>query len=52
MLWAVALVLGLLWALGMATAQFGRGYLHLLIAVAIVVAGYGVYQRYRERRAP
>ena len=52
MLWAIALVLGLIWAVRMASSHTGGGYVHLLIAVAIIVAGYGLYRRNREWRVP
>lgn len=52
MMWAVAIVLGLLWALGVANSQTAGGYVHLFIGVAVVLVGYGIYRRRRERRAP
>lgn len=52
MVWAIAIVLGLLWILGMATARVGGGFVHLLLAAVIVLVGYGIYRRHRERHAP
>jgi hypothetical protein len=51
MLWAIAIILGLLWALGVASSASLGGYVHVLIAVAIVLVGYGIIRRQRERRA-
>jgi Family of unknown function (DUF5670) len=37
MLWTVAVILFVLWALGMGTAYTGGGLVHLLLVVAAVV---------------
>jgi hypothetical protein len=50
MLWTIAIVLGLLWALGMANSASVGGYVHVLLVVAIILFGYGVIRRQRERR--
>jgi hypothetical protein len=50
MVWAVAIVLGLLWALGVASSSGLGGYVHMLLVVAIVLGGYGFIRRQRERR--
>jgi hypothetical protein len=50
MLWAIAIVLGGLWALGMTSSTSVGGYVHVLLAVAVVLAGYGIIRRQRERR--
>jgi hypothetical protein len=49
MLYTIALILLVLWVLGMVTAFTAGGLLHLLLVVAVVVF---VYQLITGRRAP
>lgn len=37
MLWTIAVILFVLWALGMATAYTAGGLIHLLLVIALVV---------------
>ena len=37
MLWAIAIILALLWALGLATANFMGGYVHVLLALSALL---------------
>lgn len=37
MLWTIAVILVILWALGMATAYTAGGLIHILMVVALVV---------------
>jgi hypothetical protein len=48
MLWTVAAVLALLWALGMMTAARMGGFIHLLLAAAVIL----VLVRIVQGRAP
>jgi len=47
MLWTVAVILFVLWALGMGTAYTGGGLVHVLLAIAAIVV---VYQFLAGRR--
>ena len=40
--WAIAIILGLLWALAMVSSHTFGGYVHFLIAGAVVAAIYQV----------
>ena len=51
MLWSVAIILGLLWALGMASSYSAAGYIHLLIVAAMIMVVYGIHLHRRDRRA-
>jgi hypothetical protein len=51
MVWAIAIVLGVLWTLGVTSSHTVGAWVHLFIGVAIVLVGYGIYRRHRERRA-
>ena len=42
MLWTLAVILFVLWALGLATAYTAGGLIHLLLVVAIVVVLFQV----------
>jgi len=44
MLWTIAVVLFILWALGLATAYTMGGLIHILLVVAIVVILINVIQ--------
>ena len=44
MLWTIAVILFLLWALGLATAYTVNGFIHLLLVIAIVVVLIRVIQ--------
>ncbi len=44
MLWTIAVVLMVLWALGLVSSYTMGGFIHLLLVVAIVVALIGVIQ--------
>lgn len=37
MLWTLALVLGILWLLGLATSYTAGGLLHVLLVIAVIV---------------
>ena len=37
MLWSIAIILALLWALGLVTSYTLGGYVHILIVVAVVL---------------
>jgi Family of unknown function (DUF5670) len=47
MLWTVAVILFVLWALGMGTAYTGGGLVHVLLVIAAIVI---VYQFLAGRR--
>jgi Family of unknown function (DUF5670) len=47
MLWTVAVILFVLWALGMGTAYTGGGLVHVLLVIAAIVI---VYQFLTGRR--
>jgi hypothetical protein len=47
MLWTVAVILFVLWALGMGTAYTGGGLVHVLLVIAAIVV---VYQFLAGRR--
>ncbi|HLJ48156.1 MAG TPA: lmo0937 family membrane protein [Bryobacteraceae bacterium] len=44
MLWAIAVILLLLWVLGLATSYTAYGLIHLLLAVAIFVVVVRMFQ--------
>jgi hypothetical protein len=48
MLWTIAIILLILWALGFAAFHVGGGLIHLLLVVAVVVV---LYQLITGRRA-
>jgi hypothetical protein len=48
MLWTIAMVLLVLWVLGMGSSYTGGGLVHLLLVIAAVVV---VFQFLRGRRA-
>ena len=47
MLWTLAVILMLMWLLGMITSYTMSGFIHILLIVAIVVVLVGVIQRRR-----
>lgn len=40
MLWAIAVILFILWLLGFLVIQVGGGLIHLLLVIAIIVIAY------------
>jgi hypothetical protein len=44
MLWTIALILFVLWALGLATAYSASGLIHILLVLAVVVVLIRVIQ--------
>ena len=50
MVWVLAVVLGLLWAVAMANAVTAGGYVHLFLIVAVVLLAYGLYRHHRRER--
>jgi hypothetical protein len=44
MLWTLAVILFVLWALGLATAYTMGGLIHILLVVAIVIVLFRVFQ--------
>ena len=44
MLWAIAVILFIMWALGLATAYTLSGFIHILLVLAIVVVLIRVIQ--------
>jgi hypothetical protein len=46
-LWTIAVVLLVLWALGPVTSYTIGGFIHLLLAVAVVVVLFRIIQRRR-----
>ena len=49
MVWAIVVGLGFLWALGVGSTYAFGGFIHILIAAAIMLAAYRVIQSRRER---
>ena len=48
MLWTIAVILFVMWALGLATAYTMSGFIHILLVVAIVVVLIRVIQGRRH----
>ena len=48
MLWTIAVVLFVLWALGMTTAYAASGVIHILLVIAIVVVLLRIIQGRRS----
>ncbi|HEV8337159.1 MAG TPA: lmo0937 family membrane protein [Candidatus Polarisedimenticolia bacterium] len=44
MLWTIAVILGVLWLLGMVTSYTMGGFLHLLLVLAIIVVLLNFFQ--------
>lgn len=44
MLWTIAVILFILWALGLVTSYTLSGYIHILLVLAIVAVIIGVIQ--------
>ena len=44
MLWTIAVILFVMWALGLATAYTMSGFIHILLVLAIIVVLIGVIQ--------
>jgi hypothetical protein len=51
MVWAVVIVLAGLWALGVGSSYAFGGFIHVLIAAAILLAAYRIIQSRQERGA-
>lgn len=47
MLWTIAVVLLVLWALGLVSSYTLGGYLHMLLVLAVIVLVVGLVQRRR-----
>jgi hypothetical protein len=47
-LWIIAVVLFVLWALGLATAYTMGGIIHLLLVLAVITLVVGFFQRRRS----
>jgi len=48
MLWTIAVVLMLLWALGLVSSYTMGGFIHLLLVVAIVIVLFRIIQGRRD----
>ena len=48
MLWTIAVILLVMWALGLATAYTMSGFIHILLVVAVVVVLIRVIQGRRQ----
>ncbi len=44
MLWTIAVILLVLWALGLVSSYTLGGYLHILLVVAVIVVVLGFFQ--------
>jgi hypothetical protein len=44
MLWTIVMILFVLWALGLATSYTVGGALHILLAIAIVIILFNLFQ--------
>ena len=44
MLWTIAVILFVMWALGLVTAYTMSGFIHILLVLAIIVVLIGVIQ--------
>ena len=51
MVWAIVIVLAVLWALGVDSSYAFGGFIHVLIAAAIMLAAYRIIQSRQVRRA-
>lgn len=51
MLWTIALILGVLWVLGLVSSYTMGGFIHLLLVLAIVVVLFQLLQGRRLTRA-
>lgn len=51
MLWTIAIIFILLWALGLLTSYTLGGYLHVLVGLAVVLLLVRIIQGRRGRRA-
>ena len=47
MLWTIALILLILWLLGLVTSYTLGGFVHILLVIALVVIVLGILQRRR-----
>jgi hypothetical protein len=47
MLWTIAVILIILWALGLVTSYTMGGVIHILLVIAIIVLVVGFFQRRR-----
>ncbi len=50
MVWAMGVVLGVLWAVAMANDFTAGGYVHLVLVVAIALIAFGLYRHRRASR--
>jgi len=48
MLWTIALILIILWVLGLVSSYTLGGVIHILLVIAIIVVIMGVFQRRRS----
>ena len=51
MLWTIAIILILLWALGLATSFTLGGFIHVLVGAAVVLLLIRIIQGYRGHHA-
>lgn len=49
MLWTIAVVLFVLWALGMVSAHAFGGFIHILIVLAVIAVAVNLIQSARTR---
>jgi hypothetical protein len=49
MLWTIAVVLLILWALGLVSSYTMGGFIHLLLIIALVVVVLSIFQGRRAR---
>jgi hypothetical protein len=48
MFWSIALILVILWAIGLVSSYTLGGVIHILLVLAIIVVIMGVFQRRRS----
>ena len=48
-LWAIVIILVVLWLLGLLAFHIGGGFIHLLIVVAVIVLLYNLFVGRRNR---
>jgi small basic protein len=51
MIWLLAIVLGLLWVMGIGSSYSFGGYLHILIFAALLLAAFRLIQNQRHKPA-
>ncbi len=47
MLWTIAVILAVLWLLGLVTSYTAGGFIHVILVIAVVVVIVGFVQRKR-----